>query len=63
VFSEEALIGIDDIFEFREYKFDNPQAIKDLFGLQQHLVKLIAKPDIRRERNEIKKGLFSLPYI
>lgn len=63
VLSEEAAVDIDDIFEFGEYKFGNVQAIKYLIGLEEHFEKLRDNPDIGRERNDIKKGLYSLPYI
>lgn len=61
--SEEAASDIDDIFEFGEYKFGNAQAINYLIGLEEHFEKITKNPDIGRERNEIKFGLFSLPYI
>lgn len=63
VLSEEAAVDIDDIFEFGEYKFGNAQAIKYLIGLEEHFEKLRENPNIDRERNDIKQGLFSLPYI
>jgi len=63
VFSEEAAADIDDIFEFGEYKFGNAQAINYLIGLEEHFEKLKDNPDIGRERNEIKKGLYSLTYM
>ena len=63
VLSEEAVADIDEIFEFGEYKFGNAQAINYLIGLEELFVKLVPNPDISRERNDIKKGLFSLPYI
>lgn len=63
VLSEEATTDIDEIFDFGEYKFGNAQAIKYLIGLEDHFEKLSKNPDIGRERNDIKKGLFSLPYF
>ncbi|HEA20902.1 hypothetical protein LCGC14_1257710 [marine sediment metagenome] len=63
VLSEEATSDIDDIFKFGEYKFGIAQAIKYLIGLEGHFEKLANNPDIGRERNEIKVGLLSLPYI
>jgi len=63
VVSEEAIIDIDEIFEFGEYKFGNAQAIKYLIGLEEHFQKLSANPNIGRARNDIKKYLYSLPYI
>ena len=63
VLSEEAASDIDEIFDFGEYKFGNSQAIDYLIGLEEHFEKLNKNPDIGRERNEIKVGLFSLPYV
>lgn len=63
VLSEQAVSDIDEIFEFGEYKFGYDQAIKYLIGLEEQFRKLANNPDIGRERNDIKKGLFSLPYI
>lgn len=63
VLSEEAAEDINDIFEFGEYKFGNAQAIAYLIGLDEHFEKLRNNPDLGRRRNEIKVGLYSLPYI
>ncbi len=63
MFSEKAAVDIDEIFEFGEYKFGNAQAINYLIGFQEHFQKLGDNLDIGRERNDIKKGLYSLPYI
>lgn len=63
VLSEEAAADIDEIFKFGEYKFGNAQTIKYMIGLEEHFEKLTNNPDIGRERNDIKKGLYSLPYI
>lgn len=63
VISEQAAADIDEIFEFGEYKFGVPQALHYLIGLEEHFQKLRDNPDIGRERNDIKKGLYSLAYI
>ncbi|WP_396591644.1 type II toxin-antitoxin system RelE/ParE family toxin [Allomuricauda sp. R78024] len=63
VLSEEAAADINEIFEFGEHKFGNTQAIKYLIGLEEHFDQLSDNPDIGRERGDIKKGLYSLPYI
>lgn len=62
VLSEEAAVDIEEIFEFGEKKFGNAQAINYLIGLEELFKKLTNNPDIGRERNDIKKGLFSFPY-
>ncbi len=63
VLSEEAGNDINDIFEFGEYKFGSAQAINYLIGLENHFEQLSKNPAIGRERNDIKKALYSLPYI
>lgn len=62
VLSEEAVIDIEEIFAFGEQKFGNAQAINYLIGVEELFEKLTNNPDIGRERNDIKKGLCSLPY-
>lgn len=63
ILSEEAKADIDEIYEFGEHKFGTDQSIKYLIGLEEHFDKLSLNYNIGRTRNEIKKGLFSLPYI
>ena len=63
VLSEEAEKDIEEIFDFGEDKFGNAQAITYLIGLEEHFEALTKNPDIGKKRNEIKKGLLSLPYI
>lgn len=61
--SEETKADIDEIYEFGKDKFGHDQAIKYLIGLEEHFDKLSADYHIGRMRNDIKKGLYSLPYI
>ena len=61
--SEETKADIDEIYEFGKSKFGHDQAIKYLVGLEESFVKLSANYHIGRTRNDIKKGLYSLPYI
>ncbi len=63
VLSKEAVADIDEIFELGEYKFGNSQAIRYLIGFEEHFGKLSDSPHIGRARNDIKEGLYSLPYI
>ena len=63
VLSEETKADIDEIYEFGEGKFGQDQAIKYLIGLEEHFEKLSANYHIGRARNDIKKGLYSIPYI
>jgi len=63
VLSEEAELDIDEIYGFGVYKFGTGQAVKYLIGLEEHIQALGKNPDIGRHRAEIKKGLYSLPYV
>lgn len=63
VLSEEAENDIEEIFDFGEYKFGHSQAIEYLLRLQDHFESLASNPDIGKQRNEIKIGLYSLPYV
>lgn len=63
VLSEEAELDIDEIYDFGVYKFGTTQAMKYLIGLEEHIDTLGKNPDIGRHRLEIKKGLYSLPYV
>ena len=63
ILSEEAENDIGQIFDFGEYKFGRSQAIDYLIGLQDHFEALAYNPDIGKQRDEIKKGLYSLAYV
>lgn len=63
VLSEEAELDIDEIYDFGVYKFGTALAIKYVIGLEEHIETLGKSPDIGRHRAEIKKGLYSLPYV
>ncbi len=53
---------IDGIYLFTKTEFGQHQAIKYLLGLKSYFELLVKKPEIGKDRNEIKKGLFSFPY-
>ena len=61
--SEETKVDIEDIYEFGKDNFGHDQAIKNLIGLEEHFDKLSDNYHIGRTRNDIKKDLYSLPYI
>ena len=63
VLSQEAENDIEEIFEFGETKFGNAQAISYLIQMEEHFMLLAKNPGIGKKRNEIKEGLFSLPYV
>lgn len=63
ILSEEAKSDIDKIYEFGKDTFGHNQAVTYLIGLEEHFNKLSANYHIGRTREDIKKGLYSLPYI
>tara|TARA_B100001146_G_C16141027_1_gene416740 strand:- start:803 stop:1099 length:297 start_codon:yes stop_codon:yes gene_type:complete len=63
VLSQEADNDIENIFEYGEYRFGTARAIEYLIGLKVHFMAIGNNPDIGKSRNEIKEGLFSIPYI
>jgi toxin ParE1/3/4 len=58
--SQEADFDIDAIFDYTEQEHSFNQAIKYLLNLESVFENLVINPEIGRERNEIKKGLFSI---
>lgn len=62
ILSEQAEKDIEEIFDFGEYKFGFSQAIKYLSDLQNQITAIAVNPEIGKKRNEIKIGLYSMPY-
>ncbi len=54
---------IDQLYNDGVIKFGNNQAKKYLIDLQKCFKLLAKNPKIGKNRTEIKKGLFSFPYI
>lgn len=63
VLSEAAKNDLQEIYEFGIYKFGHTQATKYLYGLQGHFDTLTKNPEIGKQRDEIKAGLYSLPHV
>ena len=61
VLSENADSDIDSIFDYTEIEHGFNQAVKYLNNLETVFQKLVINPEIGKKRNEIKKGLYSLP--
>ncbi|WP_179009097.1 type II toxin-antitoxin system RelE/ParE family toxin [Winogradskyella forsetii] len=51
---------LNDIFDYTELEHGFDQAIIYLIGLEALFKNLVLNPKIGRERNEIKKGLYSI---
>lgn len=63
VLSEAAKIDLEEIYDFGIYKFGHSQASKYLEGMQVHFEALSKNTNIGKKRDEIKVGLYSLPYV
>jgi len=63
VLSEAAKDDLQEIYDFGIFKFGTSQATKYLEGLQGYFEALTKNPDIRKHRDEIKIGLYSLSYM
>lgn len=63
VLAEAAKNDLKEIYDFGIYKFGHSQATKYLEGLREYSEALTKKPDIGKQRDEIKDGLFSLPHV
>jgi toxin ParE1/3/4 len=62
VLSKETQKDIDEIFEFGVYKFGHHQALNYLIDLGSNFKTLSENPNIGKKRDEIKQGLYSLPF-
>ena len=63
VLAEAAKNDLLEIYDFGIYKFGHTQATKYLEGLKEYFESLTKNPDIGKQRDEIKVGLYSLPYV
>lgn len=57
-----AYADIEALFKDSVIKFGKKQAIKYLESLNAYLLLLSKNPEIGRNRDEIRNGLFSFPY-
>jgi toxin ParE1/3/4 len=53
---------IEAIYDFGFQKFGQDQAINYLIELRSYFDLLLQNPEIGKQRNEIRKGLYSFPY-
>ncbi|MAM30469.1 MAG: plasmid stabilization protein [Flavobacteriaceae bacterium] len=61
--SQKAQEDIDTIYEFGLQKFGKDQAIEYLVTLRSYFELLLKNPDIGKQRDEIKEGLYSFPCV
>ncbi len=52
---------LEEIFIYTEEEFGSDQAVNYLIEFEEVFAQLVGNPELGRERNEIKKGLRSLP--
>lgn len=62
ILSQKAQEDIEAIYEFGFRNFGKEQALNYLIGMQSHFKLLLKNPEIGKQRDEIKTGLYSLPY-
>ena len=62
ILSEKTQDDINELFKYGNNNFGKNKTIAYLVGLQTYFSSLIKSPKIGRQRNEIKKGLYSFPY-
>ena len=63
VLAEAAKNDLQEIYDFGIYKFGHIKATKYLEGLREYFEALTKNPDIGKQRDEIKVGLYSLPHV
>lgn len=59
--SQDADQDIDEIFEYTKAVYGFSQAIQYLPEIEQVITKLLGNPGLGRNRDEIKRGLRSIP--
>ena len=62
ILSKKTQEDIDAIYEFGVYKFGQDQGLNYLIELRAHFEVILKNPEIGKQRDEIKNGLYSLPY-
>lgn len=62
ILSEKTKEDIDSIYDYGHQKFGKDQALNYLIELRSYFEFLLKNPNIGKQRDEIKEGLFSFPY-
>jgi len=63
VLAEAAKNDLQEIYDFGIYKFGHSQATRYLEGFREYFEALAKNPEIGKQRDEIKVGLYSLPHV
>lgn len=61
--SEAADQDLVDVYAYTVYKFGQAKAVNYLLGIEQVFTALTSNPMLGKERDEIKTGLRSMPYV
>ena len=62
ILSQKAQEDIEATYDFGFRRFGKEQALYYLTGMQSHFELLLKNSGIGKQRDEIKKGLYSIPY-
>ena len=63
VLSKKSQEDIESIYDYGKYRFGKDRAIQYLIELKNCFENISENPEIGKKRNEIKKDLYSFPYI
>ncbi|OQD43415.1 type II toxin-antitoxin system RelE/ParE family toxin [Flavobacterium sp. ASW18X] len=58
--TKDADSDLDEIFDYSEAEFGFNKAVKYLSDFENLFEQLVKNPNLGRERNEIKKGIYSI---
>ena len=63
VLSQKAQEDIESIYDFGLQKFGKNQALAYLMEMRSYFELLLRNTEIGKQRDEIKQGLYSFPYV
>lgn len=61
--SQKAQEDIESIYDFGVKKFGKDQALYYLVEIRSYFELLLKNPEIGKQRDEIKEGLYSFPFV
>ncbi|MBA5628348.1 type II toxin-antitoxin system RelE/ParE family toxin [Moheibacter lacus] len=63
ILSKKSQEDIESIYEYGNFRFGKDVAIQYLIELKNCFENLSENPEMGKNRNEIKQGLFSFPFV
>ena len=63
ILSKKSQEDIESIYEYGNFRFGKDVAIQYLIELKNSFENLSENPEMGKNRNEIKQGLFSFPFV